>query len=140
MTKLEGCVAALAAFLTVSGCVEQAVEGATVGWTCLPSYGGCDEYGFFQPMPYLAVGLPVEWRLVAQCNTGQWNFEAAEIVAGRLPPGLEIEPDSFAIVKAPTQAGTFSFQTRFRGISCPGSNYLPYGDWDLSYTIFVTSD
>ena len=84
------------------------------------------------------LGLPFEWRLVARCNTGTWNVAAAEVNTGRLPPGLEIEPEYFRIVGVPTRAGSFSFQMLFRGIECPGSHYLPYGDYNASYTITVT--
>ena len=137
MNKLGILIAAAAAAL-LSGCAQYEAEAPIVGWTCLPSYGGCDEYGSSYPTANATVGLPFEWRLTARCNTGEWNLVAAEIQTGRLPPGLEIEPTYFRIVGVPTRAGSFSFQVLFRGISCPGSNYLPYGDWSANYTIVAT--
>jgi hypothetical protein len=131
-------VGALALLLAMWSCAQYEEPAPIVGWTCLPSYGGCDEYGGNYTTANATVGLPFEWRLTARCNTGTWNVAAAEVGTGRLPPGLEIEPQYFRIVGVPTRAGSFSFQMLFRGISCPGSNYLPYGDWNTNYTIVVT--
>ncbi|MDF2764407.1 MAG: hypothetical protein K0S81_1401, partial [Rhodospirillales bacterium] len=62
-----------------------------VGWTCLPTFGGCDEYGTPASTANATVGLPFAWHLVAGCNTGQWDLASAELNTGRLPPGLEFE-------------------------------------------------
>jgi hypothetical protein len=131
-------IGGLIAILVAAGCAQYQQEASIVGWTCLPNYGGCDEYGSAVSSAYATVGLPFEWRLTARCNTGTWSVAAAEVSTGRLPPGLEIEQQYFRIVGVPTRAGSFSFQMLFRGIECPGSNYLPYGDYNASYTITVT--
>ena len=145
MTKIGGIimmigrtVGALALLLAMWSCAQYEQEAPLVGWTCMPTYGGCDEYGTPASTYNAVVGLPVEWRLVAHCNTGTWSVAAAEVSTGRLPPGLEIEPQYFRIVGVPTRAGSFSFQMLFRGIECPGASYFPYGDWNSNYTIIVT--
>jgi hypothetical protein len=126
------------ALLLVAACAQYEEPAPLVGWTCLPTYGGCDMYGSPATQANAVVGLPFEWRLVASCNTGSWNLDSAVVNTGRLPPGLDIDPSYFQIVGVPTRAGSFSFQMLFRGISCPGSNYLPYGDYTASFTIVVT--
>ena len=133
--KLAG---ALAPFLVAAGCAQYEEAAPIVGWTCLPTYGGCDEYGTPASTLNVTVGLPVEWRLVAGCNTGHWNLQSAEVQTGRLPPGLDFEYYTYKIVGVPTRAGSFSFQVLFRGIECPGSNYLPYGDYTANFTIIAT--
>ena len=139
MTRF-GIGGAVLAAAVLAGCAQYEQPAPIVGWTCMPGYGGCDEYGSPSSTAHATVGLPFEWRLTARCNTGEWNLTAAEVQTGRLPPGLDIEPDKFRIVGVPTRAGSFSFQMMFRGISCPGSNYLPYGDYSASYTIVVTGN
>jgi hypothetical protein len=119
---------------------HQTATAQIVGWTCLPTFGGCDEYGTPSSTANATVGLPFEWHLVAGCNTGQWNLASAELNTGRLPPGLEFEYYTYNIVGVPTRAGSFSFQMLFRGISCPGSNYLPYGDYTANFTIVATGN
>ena len=136
MAKIASLIAAIAAVVILGGMRPEA-EAQTVGWTCLPNYGGC---GAQTSTANATVGLPFEWRLTAHCNTGEWYVGSAEIQTGRLPPGLEIEPEFFRIVGVPTRAGSFSFQMLLRGIECPGSNYLPYGDWTLQNTIVVTGN
>jgi hypothetical protein len=132
-------VGALAPLLTVAACAQYEEPAPIVGWTCMPGYGGCDEYGTPASTANAVVGLPFEWGLLAKCTTTtQWGLQSVEISTGRLPPGLEIEPTRFSIVGVPTRAGSFSFQVSFRGIECPGSNYLPYGDHSWNYTIVVT--
>lgn len=139
MTRFVFLAVAIAAALLMYGWEAQREAAAqTVGWTCLPGYGGCDEYGTPASTANATVGLPFEWRLTAKCNTGEWYVDSVTVNTGRLPPGLEIEPDKFRIVGVPTRAGSFSFQMLFRGISCPGSAYLPYGDWSANYTIIAT--
>ena len=130
--------AALVASILSGASLERAAAQSIVGWTCLPTYGGCDEYGTPASTANATVGLPFKWDLVAGCNTGQWDLQSADLNTGRLPPGLEFEYYTYNIVGVPTRAGSFSFQMAFRGISCPGSNYLPYGDWNTNYTIVVT--
>ena len=119
---------------------QRAAAQSIVGWTCLPTYGGCDEYGTPASTVNAVVGLPFKWDLVAGCNTGQWNLQSAELNTGRLPPGLEFEYYTSNIVGVPTRAGSFSFQMLFRGIECPGSNYRPYGDSTANFTIVVTGN
>jgi hypothetical protein len=134
-------VGALAPLLAMWSCAQYEEPAPIVGWTCLPSYGGCDEYGSNYTTANATVGLPFEWALFAKCSTTrEWGLQSVEINTGRLPPGLEIEPTRFSMVGVPTRAGSFSFQILFRGIECPGSNYLPYGDWTQSYTIVVTGN
>ena len=128
-------VGALALLLAMWSCAQYEEPAPIVGWTCLPSYGGCDEYGGNYTTANATVGLPFEWRLTARCNTGTWTVQAAEVGTGRLPPGLEIEPQYFRIVGVPTRAGSFSLPMLFRGIECPGSNYRPYGDSTANFTI-----
>ncbi|MGH6933531.1 MAG: hypothetical protein ACREEE_13985 [Dongiaceae bacterium] len=140
MTKVGTFIAAAAAAVLLAGCAQQYEEEAPiVGWTCLPGYGHC-EYGDHYRTINATVGLPFQWTFLAGCNSGQWTVEVVEIQTGRLPPGLEIASDGGPrnIVGVPTRAGSFSFQMLFRGISCPGSNYLPNGDWGGQYTIVVT--
>ena len=132
--------AAVAAILLYAGAERPAPAQNIVGWTCLPTYGGCDEYGTPASMANAVVGLPFEWHLVAACNTGEWNLNAAALTTGRLPPGLELQYYSYNIVGVPTRAGSFSFQMLFQGISCPGGNYLPYGDYTANFTIVVTGN
>ena len=131
-------VCALALMLMVVGCAQYDQPAPIVGWTCMPAYGGCDEYGGNYTTANATVGLPFDWRLTARCNTGTWSVDSAVVNTGRLPPGLEIEPEYFRIVGVPTRAGSFSFQILLRGISCPGASYFAYGDWSTSYTIVVT--
>ena len=138
--KIGPLVGALAPLLAMWSCAQYEEPAPIVGWTCLPSYGGCDEYGSHYTTANATVGLPFEWRLTARCNTGTWTVAAAEVNTGRLPPGLEIEPGYFRIVGVPTRAGSFSFQILLRGIECPGASYFPYGDWTQSYTIVVTGN
>jgi hypothetical protein len=133
-------VGALAPLLLVGACAQYEEPAPIVGWTCMPSYGGCDEYGNSYATANATVGLPFEWRLRAGCNTGQWNLQSAVVNTGRLPPGLEIDPSYFQIVGVPTRAGSFSFQILLRGISCPGASYFPYGDWTRELTIIVTGN
>ena len=138
LKRIARLVGALAPLLLVGACAQYEEPAPIVGWVCLPSYVGCDEYGGNYTTANATVGLPFEWRLTARCNTGTWSVDSATVSTGRLPPGLEIEPGYFRIVGVPTRAGSFSFQMAFRGISCPGSNYLPYCDWNSNYTIVVT--
>lgn len=138
MAKLGTLIAAAAAAFLLAACAQQyEAEAPTVGWTCLPGFGLCS-YGGHDQQTNATVGLPFKLELRAGCNTGQWNLAGVEIETGRLPPGLEYDPAQYAIVGVPTRAGSFSFQALFRGISCPGSNYLPYGDWSGQYTIVAT--
>jgi hypothetical protein len=136
--KLLRLVSALALLLAIWACAQYEQAAPLVGWTCMPTYGGCDEYGTPASTAYATVGLPFEWRLVAHCNTGQWNLQSAELSTGRLPPGLDFEYYTYRITGVPTRAGSFSFQMLFRGVECPGSNYLPYGDTTANFTIVVT--
>ena len=136
--RLARLVAALALLLIAGACAQYEEPAPIVGWTCLPTYGGCDMYGAPSSQANAVVGLPFQWRLVAACNTGEWNLNAAVLNTGRLPPGLDFEYYTYNIVGVPTRAGSFSFQMLFRGISCPGSAYLPYGDWSANYTIIAT--
>jgi len=96
-------VGALALLLAMWSCAQYEQEAPLVGWTCMPTYGGCDEYGGSYTTANATVGLPFEWRLRAGCNTGQWNLASAEVNTGRLPPGLEIDPSYFQIVGVPTR-------------------------------------
>jgi hypothetical protein len=141
MRKL-GVVALIAVVVLLGGLARHhsATAQQAVGWTCLPTFGGCDEYGTASSTANATVGLPFQWNLVAGCNTGQWNLASAELNTGRLPPGLEFEYHTYNIVGVPTRAGSFSFQMLFRGISCPGSNYLPYGDYTANFTIVATGN
>jgi hypothetical protein len=128
---------ALAASLLSGGSLGRAAAQSLVGWTCLPGYGGCDEYGNpYTTTANATVGLPFEWHLVAGCNTGGWNLAAVELQTGRLPPGLEFD-HTYNIVGVPTRAGSFSFQLLFRGITCPG---VPISDWTRDYTIVATGN
>ena len=142
MARIGGCAAVLISAFTVGsllsgGPVEKAAAQSIVGWTCLPGYGGCDEYGNpYTTMANAVVGLPFEWHLVAGCNTGGWNLAAVELQTGRLPPGLEVD-HTYNIVGVPTRAGSFSFQLLFRGINCPG---VPISDWTRDYTIVTTGN
>jgi hypothetical protein len=81
----------LAASLLSGASPDRAAAQNIVGWTCLPTFGGCDEYGTPASTANAVVGLPFEWHLVAGCNTGDWNLNAAGLNTGRLPPGLEFE-------------------------------------------------
>ena len=140
MTKL-GALAFIAAIVLLSSLARHhAATAQIVGWTCLPTYGGRDEYGTPASTANAVVGLPFQWNLVAGCNTAQWNLQSADLNTGRLPPGLEFEPYTYNIVGVPTRAGSFSFQMLFRGISCPGANYLPYGDYTANFTIVATGN
>ena len=143
MTKLS-----VLAFITVivllsSLARHHTATAQSVGWTCLPSFGGCDESGSPLSTTTAVVGLPFEWFVLAKCNTAQWTVQSVELATGRLPPGLEFGNGYYPneiIAGVPTRAGSFSFQILFRGISCPGANFLPYGDWTQSYTITVTGN
>ena len=140
MTKL-GVLAFVAVIVLLSSLARhQMATAQIVGWTCMPTFGGCDEYGTPASTANAVVGLPFQWNLVAGCNTGQWDLQSAELNTGRLPPGLEFEYNTDNIVGVPTRAGSFSFQMLFRGISCPGSNYRPYGDSTANFTIVVTGN
>lgn len=112
-------------------------EATIVGWTCMPSYGGCDSYGMNQTVAHATVGWPFEWVLLASCNTGDWNLEWNELATGKLPPGLEFAEEGDHIVGVPTRAGSFSFTVTHHGISCPNASYMPYGDLTGYYTIEV---
>ena len=103
MTKL-GVVAFIAVAVLLSSLARHHTATAQiVGWTCLPGYGGCDEYGNpYTTTANATVGLPFEWHLVAGCNTGDWNLAAVELQTGRLPPGLEFEYYTYNIVGVPT--------------------------------------
>lgn len=136
--RLVRTVAALALLALASGCAQYEEPAPLVGWTCMPTFGGCDMYGTPASTLNVVVGLPVEWLVVANCNTGHWRLQSAEVQTGRLPPGLELDTYSYKIVGVPTRAGSFSFQVLFRGIECPGSNYLPYGDYTANFTIIAT--
>ena len=138
MTKL-GVVAFIAVAVLLSSLARHHPATAQiVGWTCLPGYGGCDEYGNpYTTTANATVGLPFEWHLVAGCNTGDWNLAAVDLQTGRLPPGLEFEYYTYNIVGVPTRAGSFSFQLLFRGINCPG---VPISDWTRDYTIVTTGN
>lgn len=125
--------------------IEQYQEPAIVGWTCMPTYGGCGEYGMSQSVAHATVGLPFRWTMLASCNSAEsWYYSGTVIDTGRLPPGLEFSaPTSGAylggeeIVGVPTRAGSFSFQVVHRDISCDGANYMPYGNLTMQYTIEV---
>jgi hypothetical protein len=132
--------AGVVAASVLSGASFERATAQIVGWTCLPTYGGCDEYGTPASTANAVVGLPFQWNLVAGCNTAQWDLQSADLNTGRLPPGLEFEYYTYNIVGVPTRAGSFSFQMLFRGISCPGSNYRPYGDSTANFTIVVTGN
>ncbi|HEX6102438.1 MAG TPA: hypothetical protein VF031_05270 [Alphaproteobacteria bacterium] len=138
MTKL-GVVAFIAVVVLLSSLARHHTATAQiVGWTCLPGYGGCDEYGNpYTTTANATVGLPFEWHLVAGCNTGDWNLAAVELQTGRLPPGLEFEYYTYNIVGVPTRAGSFSFRLLFRGINCPG---VAISDWTRDYTIVATGN
>ena len=138
MTKL-GVVAFIAVAVLLSSLARHHTATAQiVGWTCLPGYGGCDEYGNpYTTTANATVGLPFEWHLVAGCNTGDWNLAAVELQTGRLPPGLEFEYYTYNIVGVPTRAGSFSFRLLFRGINCPG---VAISDWTRDYTIVATGN
>jgi hypothetical protein len=145
MRRKGSCVAVIgvglvAAALLSGGSPERATAQSIVGWTCLPTFGGCDEYGTPASTANAVVGLPFKWDLVAGCNTAQWDLQSADLNTGRLPPGLEFEYYTYNIMGVPTRAGSFSFQMLFRGISCPGANYLPYGDYTANFTIVVTGN
>jgi hypothetical protein len=136
--RIERTAGPLALLLAMIACAQYEEPAPIVGWTCMPTFGGCDMYGTPASTLNVTVGLPVEWRLVAGCNTGHWDLASVEIQTGRLPPGLEFEYYTYNIVGVPTRAGSFSFQVLFRGIQCPGSNYLPYGDYTANFTIIAT--
>ena len=129
--------AAVAAILLYAGAERPAPAQSIVGWTCLPGYGGCDEFGNPSTFANATVGLPFEWHLVAGCNTGGWNLAAVELQTGRLPPGLEFEYQTYSIVGVPARAGSFSFRLLFRDINCPG---VPISDWTRDYTIVATGN
>ncbi|MGH6933534.1 MAG: hypothetical protein ACREEE_14000 [Dongiaceae bacterium] len=136
MAKLGALVVMLAAILSANGLAHREAEAQTIGWGCLPSYTDC---GGGQ-VGNSTVGLPFEWRLTAWCPTAvnEWSVAAVEIQAGRLPPGLELQPSfPFRIVGVPTRAGSFSFQVMLRGIYCPGAINT---DFASNYTITVTGN
>ncbi|MGH6933532.1 MAG: hypothetical protein ACREEE_13990 [Dongiaceae bacterium] len=137
VAKIASLIAAIAAALILGGMRPDA-QAQTVGWTCLPNYNGC-EPGTGGLAANATVGLPFERRLVAGCNTGQWTYGSVELQTGRLPPGLDFD-STFNIVGVPTRGGSFSFQLLFHGLLCPGSEYLPEGDWSSPYTIVVTGN
>jgi hypothetical protein len=130
----------------VAACaVETYEEPATVGWTCLPTYGGCGGYGMPQTVAHATVGLPFEWTVLAGCNTGDgWYYSGTLIDTGRLPPGLEFSLPTTnvplggeQIVGVPTRGGSFSFQVVHKDINCSGASYLAFGDLTAQYTIEV---
>lgn len=131
-------VAALA--LLTAGCLATSSQAPSRGWTCFPTFGGCNEYGQGNYTANATVGLPFDWQLLAGCNTAQWNVNSVAIATGRLPPGLNLVGPPTRIAGVPTQAGSFSFTVSFSGISCPGSAYFPYGDRRDSYTIITTGN
>jgi putative Ig domain-containing protein len=142
MARALGAVAVLAAgalavVLLSGGPAERAAAQNAAGWKCLPTFGRCDESGAANKTVKAAVGQQFEWRAAAVCATGPWGVGWLDVQSGSLPPGLFIEPSVWAIFGVPTQAGSYSFQIVFHGISCPGSN-PPSGDHTASFTIVVT--
>jgi len=142
---LRNCLGLLLALAPGACAVEEYEEAAIVGWTCLPTYGGCGEYGMPQSLAHATVGLPFQWTMLAGCNTAEsWYYAGTIIDTGRLPPGLEFSLPTTdvplggeEIAGVPTRAGSFSFQVVHRDINCTGAAYLAYGDLTAQYTIEV---
>jgi hypothetical protein len=136
----------LCLLLGLAACAVQEYEEAPiVGWTCLPTYGGCGAYGMPQSVAYATVGLPFEWMVLAGCNTAEsWYYAGTTIDTGRLPPGLEfslpttnVPRGGEQILGVPTRAGSFSFQVVHKDINCSGASYYAFGDLTAQYTIEV---
>ncbi|MGH6933533.1 MAG: putative Ig domain-containing protein [Dongiaceae bacterium] len=139
MAKIASLIAAIAAAVILGG-MQHETEAQTSGWTCLPGFGHCTDYGDgHNPTVNATVGLPFELPFLAGCNTGQWTYGSVEIQTGRLPPGLDFDNSTFNIVGVPTRAGSFSFRILFRGIYCPGGDYFN-GDHAANYTIVATGN
>ena len=141
MQAIRISLAAAIMALIGTGCQNSHYEPPMRGWTCLPTLGGCNEYGnSLNTTAYGTVGLPFKWSIQAGCNTETWRMGGMSVATGRLPPGLELDNFLGTIQGVPTRAGNFSFQITIGAISCPGSDYFPYGDYTMSYTIVTTGN
>jgi hypothetical protein len=82
---------------------------------------------FYPDAPFHAkVGKRFGVKPVGQCvytsgKDARWSMTGARVDSGKLPPGLVIEEG--AINGTPIEAGSWTFQVKFAGVTCAGKPY-----------------